>query len=331
MPSTPTQPVLVWIDAGNARQTPLSRKLTVGRAKDCDVTLDHPTVSRHHATLEIDAAGQPWVTDMGSANGTRVAGRRITGRYKLPPSTRLRFGQLTTWFYLDPAEANTPTPRPTGEEGIVFRCSHCQSRLWAGRSLVGKSVPCRKCKLENIVPEASDVDLAGETVAGLDFLDDESDEEPVAPRCGICRWPLGGRVTVCPSCSAAFHEECWTNNRGCATYGCSQVNVLEPDPGPAIPSAERPLSPVSISESVGPEPGKAWIWLAVALLGAVLGLVSFGATSLAGALACAMRIRRGGLDRPGLLGFGMAVCVVGFLAGLVVSARLWLDTDVLQG
>jgi hypothetical protein len=31
----------------------------------------------------------------------------------------------------------------------------------------------------------------------------------------------------CPACHAAYHAECWTENGGCAIYGCSQVPATE--------------------------------------------------------------------------------------------------------
>ncbi|MDR0609966.1 MAG: hypothetical protein LBG58_07650 [Planctomycetaceae bacterium] len=48
--------------------------------------------------------------------------------------------------------------------------------------------------------------------------------------CPICGTPVefGELRTVCPSCQIVFHQECWLENKGCSTYGCSQVNVLNP-------------------------------------------------------------------------------------------------------
>ncbi|MDR0609965.1 MAG: DUF805 domain-containing protein [Planctomycetaceae bacterium] len=46
--------------------------------------------------------------------------------------------------------------------------------------------------------------------------------------CPICGTPVefGESRTVCPSCQIVFHQECWLENKGCATYGCPQVNIL---------------------------------------------------------------------------------------------------------
>ncbi|HSN31025.1 MAG TPA: sigma 54-interacting transcriptional regulator [Kofleriaceae bacterium] len=47
----------------------------IGRAPECDVRIEHGSISRKHATLNLDDTLQ--VTDAGSANGTWVADQRI--------------------------------------------------------------------------------------------------------------------------------------------------------------------------------------------------------------------------------------------------------------
>lgn len=49
-------------------------------------------------------------------------------------------------------------------------------------------------------------------------------------RCGVCQQTLEGTaLTVCVTCSAAYHPECWdTNGRRGAVFGC----VRDPFPSP---------------------------------------------------------------------------------------------------
>jgi DNA-binding CsgD family transcriptional regulator len=69
----------------------------VGRSFQCDVIMDHPSVSRRHA--EITPKGTRFlVTDLRSRNGTFVAGERIVGKAEVEQGQRIRFGNLE--FYI---------------------------------------------------------------------------------------------------------------------------------------------------------------------------------------------------------------------------------------
>ncbi len=59
------------VDAGRLRAT--KRGFTIGRDPACDLVLDHPTISLHHAVLNSDG-GATTITDLGSAVGVRVNG-----------------------------------------------------------------------------------------------------------------------------------------------------------------------------------------------------------------------------------------------------------------
>jgi dual specificity MAP kinase phosphatase len=43
-----------------------------GRHPQCDVHLEHASISRHHAKLMLDSAGSLIITDMGSGNPPSV-------------------------------------------------------------------------------------------------------------------------------------------------------------------------------------------------------------------------------------------------------------------
>lgn len=53
------------------------QRITIGRAKDNDIVLDHPQVSRYHAVIERFGPRYR-IRDLKSTNGTFVNGRRIT-------------------------------------------------------------------------------------------------------------------------------------------------------------------------------------------------------------------------------------------------------------
>jgi ABC-type multidrug transport system ATPase subunit/pSer/pThr/pTyr-binding forkhead associated (FHA) protein len=50
--------------------------MRLGRDPACDIVVDHPHVSWHHATIEVKG-GSFILTDLGSANGTYVNGKRV--------------------------------------------------------------------------------------------------------------------------------------------------------------------------------------------------------------------------------------------------------------
>lgn len=56
---------------------PGGRRLSVGRATDCDLSLAHPSVSKIHAAILMNREGTLLVSDTGSVNGTFINGRRI--------------------------------------------------------------------------------------------------------------------------------------------------------------------------------------------------------------------------------------------------------------
>jgi DNA-directed RNA polymerase subunit RPC12/RpoP len=64
----------------------------LGRAPDNDIVIDHPSVSQHHAELELGTTGM-FARDLGSTNGTYLAGRMIS-QAAVPPGATLRFGEV---------------------------------------------------------------------------------------------------------------------------------------------------------------------------------------------------------------------------------------------
>ena len=70
----------LWVDLADGRGVELAAPtVRVGRALDNDVVLDHESVSRYHAELRRHG-DQVTIVDLGSTNGTRVAGRPVQAR-----------------------------------------------------------------------------------------------------------------------------------------------------------------------------------------------------------------------------------------------------------
>ncbi len=72
----------------------------IGRSRECDVTLADQNVSRKHA--EVRPSGGKWIVkDLGSTNGVKVNGRRITGPQSLKPGDSIELGTSTIAFDLE--------------------------------------------------------------------------------------------------------------------------------------------------------------------------------------------------------------------------------------
>jgi tetratricopeptide (TPR) repeat protein len=80
-------------------------ELRVGRALDCDVVIEHPSVSDLHARIYFD--GKDWVLeDRGSIQGTRVNSERFS-RFTLRRNDLLQFGDVRFRF-ISPADGVIP-------------------------------------------------------------------------------------------------------------------------------------------------------------------------------------------------------------------------------
>jgi hypothetical protein len=72
----------------------------LGRSRDCDVVLQDPNVSRHHA--EVRPSGGSWIVrDLGSTNGVKVNGRRVHGPQSLKAGDVIELGTSRVTFELE--------------------------------------------------------------------------------------------------------------------------------------------------------------------------------------------------------------------------------------
>jgi pSer/pThr/pTyr-binding forkhead associated (FHA) protein len=87
-------PTRLVVTEGPLRGTTLpltSSAILVGRAPSCTLVLDDDYSSSRHARLYPDA-GQWFVEDLGSTNGTFLDSRRVDAPMPVPPGARVKVG-----------------------------------------------------------------------------------------------------------------------------------------------------------------------------------------------------------------------------------------------
>jgi len=80
----------------------------IGRGADASVLIDATGVSRHHARILIDG-GDATLEDLGSKNGTYVAGERVTNPRRLRDGDQIRVGSVVVTFQVSTVSMTTET------------------------------------------------------------------------------------------------------------------------------------------------------------------------------------------------------------------------------
>ena len=115
----------------------------------------------------------------------------------------------------------------------------------------------------------------------------------------------------------SFHTECWQENFGCSSYGCPQVNILQPA------GAEAPKMVAETTDLQPPEPPRGTPWepilLGASVVGSLLGALLFGSLAAIVAVFTLVILLKGNARKPALLIVAMVICLLGVVAGLGVS------------
>jgi adenylate cyclase len=96
-------------------RVPPGRTIVVGRAAECDLSIQDPTVSRRHAEVAL-VDGELRIQDLGSTNGTFLNGRKVKDALA-PAGARVAFGKVI----FDVLRDQLPVPLPavlTGEDAL---------------------------------------------------------------------------------------------------------------------------------------------------------------------------------------------------------------------
>jgi transcriptional regulator with GAF, ATPase, and Fis domain len=99
----------------------MGRTYVLGRAPECEVMLDDPSVSRRHALLTV--SGRITVEDLGSTNGTAIQGRKLAPgeRGVLALGTVFEIGSATMVLQRTPPAGTRSHRTPADMPGTVVR------------------------------------------------------------------------------------------------------------------------------------------------------------------------------------------------------------------
>ena len=121
--------VKVWQGNAWGREMRFATAFRIGRSHECEVQIREGAVSKVHAEVKFEE-GQWWISDLGSANGTYLNGRRL-GREPLVSTAKLELGYAGPILELSVGEtseiADAPDVTSPGREepasvtGIIHR------------------------------------------------------------------------------------------------------------------------------------------------------------------------------------------------------------------
>jgi adenylate cyclase len=119
-----TEDYEAWLER-DGEQHILHGNCSLGRAALNTVVLDSPKVSRLHAIIHLENAGEFWLIDLGSSNGTLLNKRRIHGPVRLRDQDQITIGANAFVFRQprrDSGELRAATPLLTLQEVENLPC-----------------------------------------------------------------------------------------------------------------------------------------------------------------------------------------------------------------
>jgi transcriptional regulator with PAS, ATPase and Fis domain len=185
--SLKTEVWLTVVEQKESRMMPMpeSGELSIGRAEDSDIILDSPSVSRNHAVLRI-VNGAVSVQDMGSANGTRIGGKRLPpdGEGPVPPGVAILIGGASLVVHQLASAQSFERPGREGNSAVrevIMATEHIRALKSGNKSLasdspygdlVVESTAMRKLfeLVDRIAPGTIAVLLTGETGVGKEVV-----------------------------------------------------------------------------------------------------------------------------------------------------------------
>jgi len=94
-------------------------KFVIGRAATCQLSLDDPLVSRHHAQLTVDGK-EVSIEDLGSRNGVKINGRLVAGRYAVQDKDQILIGNQELKYIVRKENMGDTLIQPSTQRAPTF-------------------------------------------------------------------------------------------------------------------------------------------------------------------------------------------------------------------
>ena len=151
--------LVIAADRVSTHPLPQSGTFKVGRGEEVDLRIDDPSVSRDHACLHFGRNNELHVSDSGSSNGTRVRGRRLQGKERVPVAAGETF-EVGSALLMVQDPFGTDSPKPPAAAGLHDSGIVIQDRAMASLYQLA----------ERVARSTINVLLLGETGVGKDVL-----------------------------------------------------------------------------------------------------------------------------------------------------------------
>ncbi len=302
--TTTTQATLLMLMPNGPLVHTIERATTIGRDRQCDIVIAHPTVSRIHATIEPNDEGWRFIDHSAvnrSIKPTRDGRPDDATSIDLRHAQALRFGRVRAHFFIGEVPANFEIPAgDQSEGGHLVRC-RCGRVGFVPLHDTRAIVRCKACD--------GPIEWRPSTL------------QQARQSCGACHSDIkpGEAIWVCPRCLSVHHADCHAELGSCATFGCgaqppidlsdvaiSETIIAEADSEPMVDSSSESAS----------DDHRTLRWAQIVLLG-LLGMMAFGA--LAWGLLVFWLVRR---IRAGVAMY-VALVLLG-IAGVGVSIGWWI-------
>jgi adenylate cyclase len=117
-----------WLVSTAGARTAVLGTCSLGRAATCSVVLNDERVSRRHAMINAQEAGEFWLIDLGSSNGTYLNGRRVVQPCRLQDGDRVEVASFAFTFQQTAAPL-TQRPPDTATDRTLTHLKSFQSWL----------------------------------------------------------------------------------------------------------------------------------------------------------------------------------------------------------